>query len=132
MRHHKIRHQFYLDLALSSKLEEVARRTSKSEVIARAVVSFLEQRGENELDKRYGLRLDRISRELSLIRQNLEVCIESLALFIRFVITLNAHIPAPDKATQAVAQERFHNFIDQVGKHVAGGNFSFPTKRTIQ
>ena len=132
MRHHKIRHQFYLDQILSDKLEEISRRTSKSEIIARAVISFLEHRGENELDKRYGIRLDRLSRDLSLVRRDLEICIESLALFIRFVITLNAHTPAPDQATQAIAQERYLNFIDQVGKHVANGNSSFNSKRALQ
>ena len=132
MQQQKIRHQFYLDPQLSEKLEELCRRTSKSDVLAKAVTSFLNQRGENELDQRYGLRLDRLSRDLARVRRDLEICVESLALFIRFVITLNAHTPAPDKATQAIAHERFLNFIDQVGKHVAGGNFSFDTKRTIQ
>ena len=126
MKAERIRHQFLLEPALSEKLETLARRpgATKSGIVAKAIEAFIERRGENELDQRYGKRLDRISREVDHVRRDAEAILESLALFIRFTITLNAHTPAPDKATQAIAQERFQKFVEQVGRHIAGGKKS--------
>jgi predicted transcriptional regulator len=126
MKAERIRHQFLLEPALSEKLETLARRpgATKSEIVAKAVEAFIERRGENELDQRYGKRLDRLSRDIDRVRRDVEIVLESLALFIRFTITLNAHTPAPDKATQAVAQERFQKFVEQVGRQIAGGKKS--------
>lgn len=123
----KTRHQFLLTPDISEKLERLCRHpgTTKSDIIAKAVEAFIERRGESELDSRYCERLDRLSRDIGHIRRNEEVLLESLAFFIRFSITLNAHTPAPDKATQAIAQERFAKFIEQVGRQVASGKLSF-------
>jgi predicted DNA-binding protein len=122
----KIRHQFLLDPELSEKLEKLCRHpgATKSEIVAKAVEAFIERRGESELDQRFRQRLDRLSRDLDLTRRDVEMILESLALFIRFIITLNAHTPLPDKATQAIAQERFQKFVEQVGRQIAGGKRS--------
>lgn len=126
MKPHRIRHQFLLGPELSERLESLGRdpATTKSAIVAKAVEAFLEQRGENELDRRYGVRLDRLSRDLGHIRRDAEMILESLALFIRFSITLHAHTPVPDRATQAIAQERFDKFVDQVGRQIASGKRS--------
>lgn len=126
MKSDKIRHQFLLDPELSEKLDSLAAQPSatKSQIVAKAVEDWIERRGETELDRRYGKRLDRLSRESGLIRRDVGIILESLALFIRFTIALNAHTPAPDKATQAVAQERFQKFVEQVGRQIASGKSS--------
>ena len=122
----RIRHQFLLDSELSQKLDQLSRDPSatKSAIVAKAVQSFIDRRGESELDRRYGKRLDRLSRDLDHIRRDTEMILESLALFIRFSITLHAHTQVPDKATQAVAQERFQKFVEQVGRQIASGKRS--------
>ncbi|BCM17820.1 CopG family transcriptional regulator [Mesorhizobium sp. J8] len=127
MKLHRIRHQFLLEPALSEKLDRLSRNpsTTKSAIVAKAVEAFIELRGENELDQRYGKRLDHLSRDLDHVRRDVEMILESLALFIRFSITLHAHTPVPDKATQAVAQERFDKFVEQVGRQIASGKRSF-------
>ncbi|PWB79807.1 MAG: CopG family transcriptional regulator [Methylocystaceae bacterium] len=129
MKAERIRHQFLLEPPLSEKLDKLARRpgATKSEIVAKAVEAFIERRGENELDQRYGKRLDRLSQDIDHVRRDVEIVLESLALFIRFTITLNAHTPAPDKATQAIAQERFQKFVDQVGRQIAAGKKSLAT-----
>lgn len=126
MKPHRIRHQFLLEPELSEKLDNLSRdpSTTKSAVVAKAVEAFIERRGENELDRRYGMRLDRLSRDLSHVRRDVEMTLESLALFIRFSITLHAHTPVPDKAMQAIAQERFDKFVEQVGRQIASGKRS--------
>ncbi|EKF39857.1 CopG/DNA-binding domain-containing protein [Nitratireductor indicus C115] len=126
MKPERIRHQFLLDPELSRKLDQLSRNpsTTKSEIVAKAVEAFIDHRGENELDRRYGRRLDRLSRDLDHVRRDAEMILESLALFIRFSITLHAHTPVPDKATQAIAQERFRKFVEQVGRQIASGKRS--------
>lgn len=123
----KIRHQFLLEAGLSEKLASLCRHpgTAKGDVIAKAIEAFLERRGASELDERYAKRLDRLSHDLANVRRDVEMILESLALFIRFSITLNAHTPMPDKATQAIAHERFMNFVDEVGRRIARGKKPF-------
>lgn len=130
MKSHRIRHQFLLEPELSEKLENLSRNpsTTKSAIVAKAVEAFIERRGENELDQRYGKRLDRLSRELGHVRRDAEMILESLALFIRFSITLHAHTPVPDRATQVVAQERFDKFVEQVGRQIASGKRALGNK----
>ncbi|RUX00895.1 CopG family transcriptional regulator [Mesorhizobium sp. M8A.F.Ca.ET.059.01.1.1] len=126
MKTHRIRHQFLLEPELSEKLDNLSRdpSTTKSALVAKAVEAFIERRGENELDRRYGVRLDRLSRDLGHVRRDADMMLESLALFIRFSITLHAHTPVPDRATQAIAQERFDKFVEQVGRQIASGKRS--------
>lgn len=130
MKSHRIRHQFLLEPELSEKLENLSRNpsTTKSAIVAKAVEAFIERRGENELDQRYGKRLDRLSRDLGDVRRDAEMILESLALFIRFSITLHAHTPVPDRATQVVAQERFDKFVEQVGRQIASGKRALGNK----
>jgi len=134
MKKPRIRHQFLLEPTLSEKLDRLCRTpgATKSEVVARAVEAFIERRGISELDQRYAKRLDRISNDLYRAGRDVEMILESLALFIRFSITLNAHTPLPDKATQAIAQERFQKFIEQVGRQIAGGKHSLKRKEENQ
>lgn len=131
MKPRRIRHQFLLEPELSEKLEALSRNpsTTKSAIMAMAVKVLVEQRGENELDRRYGIRLDRLSRDLRHVMHDVEIILESLALFIRFSITLHAHTPVPDKATQAIAQERFDKFVEQVGRQIASGKRSLDKDR---
>ena len=84
--------------------------------------AWLTRRGSQELDDRFGLRLERISKQLGRIERDHQIVMESLALFIRYQLTINAPLPEPDKAARAVGRDRFQAFIDQVGRHIAGGS----------
>ncbi|WP_413208439.1 hypothetical protein [Rhodospirillum sp. A1_3_36] len=59
-----------------------------------------------------------------LVRRDLDVLTESLAFFVKLYLTFNAHAPVPDRAAQAVARDRFQQFIEQVGRQIAGGKRS--------
>ena len=119
----KCRHQLYLPEDISEKLEALTAKpgTSKSAILADAVQAWLTRRGTKELDDRFGLRLDRISTQLGRIERDQQILMESLALFIRYLLTINAPLPEPDQAARAVGRDRFQAFIDQVGRNVAGG-----------
>src|SRR3546814_15499875 len=77
----KARHQLFLDADLSEKLEALAAKpgASKSAILADAVVAWLNRRGAQELDDRFGLRLNRISAQLNRIERDQQVLLESLA-----------------------------------------------------
>jgi len=121
MKRTRIRHQLFLDPDLSARLEALAAKpgVSKSTILADAVTAWLNRRGSQELDERFGLRLHRISDQLDRIERDGQVLLESLALFVRYQLTVSAPLPEPDKAARAVGQERFQKFIDQVGRQIA-------------
>ncbi|MBI1209726.1 MAG: CopG family transcriptional regulator [Azospirillum sp.] len=123
MKAKKVRHQLFLAGDLSDKLEALAAKpgASKSAILADAVAAWLDRRGNHELDQRFGLRLNRISAQLNRIERDGQVLLETLALFVRYQLTVTAPLPEPDAATRAVARDRFKNFVDQVARQIAGG-----------
>jgi len=122
----KPRHHLYLDDALTAQLEALAAKpgSSKSAIVADALRQYLVRRGAHDIDEALKIRLDRQSRQMDRIERDGQVLLESLALFIRYQLTVTAPLPEPDKAARAVGQERFQKFIDQVGRQIAGGNRS--------
>jgi hypothetical protein len=126
----KIRHQLFLDADLSEKLEALAAKpgASKSAILADAVAAWLNRRGAQELDDRFGLRLNRISAQLNRIERDGQVLLESLALFVRYQLTVTAPLPEPDPAARAVGRDRFQAFVDQVGRQIADGGQTLSSK----
>jgi predicted transcriptional regulator len=123
----KPRHHLYLDDALTERLNALAAKpgASKSGIVAAALKAFLDRKGESELDQQFRLRLDRISRQLDRIERDGHVLLESLALFVRFQLTVTAPIPENDEASKAIGRDRFQKFIDQVARQLASGRRSF-------
>jgi hypothetical protein len=123
----KVRHQLFLAKPLSDRLEALAARpgASKSAILADAITAWLDRRGTSELDDRFGLRLDRISTALSRIERDGQVILETLALFIRFELSIQVPLAETDHAGRAMGAKRFEAFVTQVGRQVATG------KRTI-
>jgi predicted transcriptional regulator len=120
----KPRHHLYLDDELTEQLEALAAKpgSSKSAIVSDALRAFIARRGANELDDRLKVRLDRISRQINLIERDQQILLESLALFVRYYLTVTAPLPEADQeAARALGQERFQAFIDQVGRRIAGG-----------
>lgn len=123
----KVRHQLFLPRPISDRLEALAAKpgASKSSILVDAVTAWLNRRGGSELDDRFGLRLDRLSTALSRIERDGHVTLETLALFIRFELSIQAPLAENDAAGRALARDRFQAFVMQVGRQVAAG------KRTL-
>ena len=123
----QVRHQLFLPRETSERLEALAAKpgVSKSSLLAAAVTAFLDRRGANELDERFGLRLDRISNALGRIERDGHVQIESLALFIRYMLTVNAPLAEEDEVSRAIGRDRFAAFIARVAQQLASGRRSF-------
>ena len=119
----KIRHQLFLSPALTERLEALAARpgASKSAILADAVDAWLNRKGSSELDDRFGLRLDRITTALGRIERNEHVLLETLALFVRYMLAIHAPLADNDHAGRALGRQRFEAFVAQVGKQIGSG-----------
>lgn len=120
----RIRHNLYLDGALSDTLEILASRpgSSKSRIVSDALRAWFTSRASRDLDDMVRTRLDKITRELSQNRRDTEVLLESLSLFIRYQLTVTAPLPEADHVARAIGRDRFEAFVTQVGRQLAGGN----------
>jgi predicted DNA-binding protein len=121
-----VRHQIFLPRPLSERLDALARwpGASKSRVLAAAVPAFLDRKGDDALELRFMARLDRLSIQLARIERNGQIELESLALFVRYMLTVNAPLPEGDEAAQAIGRDRFHAFVERVGQQLASGRLS--------
>lgn len=117
----KSRHQFYLPDALSEKLDALASRpgASKTAILSEALTAWFDRRAAHELDDRFGLRLDTLSRAADRIERRLDYLTEAVGLFIRFELTLTAHQPAFDDETRHLGQLRYADFVARVGRLAA-------------
>lgn len=124
----KPRHHIYFDEALTEQLEALAAKpgSSKSAIVSDALRAYLARRGSKELDDMLKVRLDRISNQLGRIERDGNVLLESLALFVRYQLTVTAPLPEADQAGRAVGRDRFEAFVAQVGRQLASG------KRTLE
>ncbi len=122
-----VRHQLFLSRDLSSRLEALAAKpgATKSSILAAAVAAYLDRKGASELDERFGHRLNRMSEQLARIERNGHVGIESLALFIRYMLAVNAPLAEEDEAARAIGRDRFAAFITRVGQQLATGRRTF-------
>lgn len=120
----KPRHHLYLDGELTAKLDALASKpgTSKSAIVADALRAYLARRGAKELDDLLKVRLDRVTTQLGRIERDVQILLESLALFIRYSFSVTAPLPESEQAAaRAVAQDRYQAFIEQVGRRMAAG-----------
>jgi len=119
----KIRHQLFLSPALTERLEALAAKpgASKSAILADAVDAWLNRRGSSELDDRFGLRLDRITTALGRVERNDHVLLETLSLFVRYMLAIHTPLADNDQAGRALGRQRFETFVAKVGKQVGSG-----------
>lgn len=103
---------------------------SKSAILAAAVADWLERKGSDETELRFARRLDRLSGQLARIERNTHVELESLALFIRYMLAVNAPLADNDEAARAIGRDRFAAFVDRVGQQLATGRFTLAPGKT--
>jgi predicted transcriptional regulator len=119
----KVRHQLFLEKPLSDRLEALAAKpgASKSAILADALTAWLNRRVASELDERFSFRLDRLTAGIARVERDSHVILETLALFIRFELAIQAPLAENDHAGRAAAKGRFEAFVAQVGRHIAAG-----------
>ena len=119
----KVRQNLYIDRELSDALEALATGpgANKSRLVNDSLAAWLARRGTKEIDDLLKARLDRMSREIGLVRRDIDVLLESLALFIRYQLLVTAPLPEADSVALAVGLDRFEKFVGQVGRQLASG-----------
>jgi hypothetical protein len=125
----RVRHQLFLPKPLSDRLEALAAKpgATKSAILTDAVTSWLNRRGASELEDRFAIRLDRLTQAIGRVDRDTLVILETLALFIRFELSIQAPLAENDSAGRALAAKRFDAFVQQVGRQVASGRRTLPT-----
>lgn len=122
MRTSNIRHQFYLPKALSEKLDKLTAEpgASKTSVMSDALTAWLARQGSQELDDRFGTRLDRMGRALDRAERKLDLAAELLGVFVQHQLTLTAEHPAFSQQAQALGRERFLQLVGLVEQRLSG------------
>jgi predicted transcriptional regulator len=122
----RIRHQLFLTRPLTERLEILAAKpgATKSAILEDAVTAWLNRRGASELEERFAIRLDRLTNAIGRVEHDGQIVLETLALFIRFELAIQAPLAENDHAGRAVARQRFEAFVAQVGRQVASGKRS--------
>jgi len=114
----------YLSDNVADRLALAAKRpgANKSAIIDAALDRFLNPERDTTGDAALVRRLDRINRQLDRIDRDLGIMAETLALYVRYYLTITPPLPLSDQdAARALGRERFEMFVAQIGKRVASG-----------
>jgi hypothetical protein len=114
----------YLSDHVADRLALAAKRpgTNRSAIVNAALDRFLNPERDTSGDAALIRRLDRVSRQLDRLDRDSAVMAETLALFVRYYLTITPPLPSGDQnAARALGRERFEIFVAQVGKRVASG-----------
>lgn len=114
----------YLERSHAKQLGELAtlKGLSKSAIIAAALSSFLSPEGLERREAALTRRLDRLSHQFERLERDQTILIESLALFIRYELSVSASIPEiQQEAVRAQGKARYAKFIEQLARHLQRG-----------
>jgi len=106
------------------KLDQVTARpgVSKAAIVDAALSAFLSPENDDQRDAAIIRRLDRISRQFDKLDRDQTVISETLALFVRYYLTITTPVPDTDQdAARALGKERFDYFVAQLAKRLAAG-----------
>jgi hypothetical protein len=114
----------YLSDHVADRLAMAAKRpgANKSAIVDAALDKFLNPERDATGDAALLRRLDRMSRQLDRLDRAFGIAAETLALYVRYYLTITPPLPLPDQdAARALGRDRFDMFVAQVGKRVASG-----------
>jgi hypothetical protein len=114
----------YLSDHVAELLALAAKRpgANKSAIVDAALDRFLNPVRDSAGDAALVRRLDRMSHQIERIDRDLGITAETLALFVRYYLTITPPLPVGDQdAARALGRERFEMFVAQIGKRVASG-----------
>ena len=119
----KTRHQLFLPLDLSRRVEAMAKsqKRSRSDLLAEILTTYLTHRAAGGADDRVLAKLGEIDRLLDKIESETVVISHSLSRFIRHQLIYAAALPPPGKDAEAVGERRYRAFLDSVARMMARG-----------
>lgn len=120
----RARLNIFIEPAHAKRLDQLAvhKGVSKSAVIAAALASFLSPDGGDQREAAIARRLDRLSRQFERLERDQNVLIETLALYVRYFLTVSLPVPeGQQEAARAQGRARYVQFIEQLGRHLQRG-----------
>lgn len=114
----------YFPPELLKQISDLAdrKKLSRSAVVEAAVASFLSPDGSDRREAAFTRRLDRISRQIQRLERDVSLTSETLALFIRFWLTITPPLPNDAQAAaQIKGRERFEGFVEALGRRLQKG-----------
>lgn len=118
MRH---RHSLYLSAALTERLGLVAEthRLSKSDILGRALQTYLTQDADGHLTHLLALQQERNERTLVRLERDVAIATELLATFVRYFLTVTPPLPKSEtEAARALGQRRFEQVIAGIARRL--------------
>jgi hypothetical protein len=120
----KVRTNVYFSPELLRQVIDLSdrRNVSRSSIVEAAVASFLSPDGADRSEAAFTRRLDRLSRQMQRLERDVTIGTETLALFIRFWLTITPPLSADAHAgAQVKGRERYESFVDALGRRLAKG-----------
>lgn len=122
--HSSYRLNLFIQPDHAKRLDELATKkgVSKSSIVAAALASWLSPDAGDQREAATAKRLDRLSRQFERLERDQNIQIETLALFVRYFLTVSTPVPeAHQEAAKAQGKARFEQFIEQLGRHLLRG-----------
>lgn len=118
----KPRINVYLEDHVNAQLALLSKRPgiNKSRIVNDALDKFFNPEQDTETGTALIRRLDRMSNSMERLDRNQSIELETLALFIRYFLTITPPLTEADQAAaHALGRERFEAFVAQVGRRLA-------------
>ena len=118
----KPRVNIYLDDHVAAQLTLLAKRPglNKSRIVNDALDQLFNPERDDRFEKGVLRRLDQMSKLMTGMKRNESITSETLALFVRYFLTITPPLPqAEQAAAHALGLERFEVFIAKVGRRLA-------------
>ena len=121
MRH---RMNVYFPPELLKQITDLAdrKKLSRSAIVEAAVASFLSPDGADRREAAFARRLDQLSRQVQRLERNVGIAIETLALFVRFWLTVTPPLPPDAQAAGPLkGRQRYEGFVEALGRRLQKG-----------
>lgn len=113
-----------LPVEMIEQIRDLSERKSisRSAIVEAAVASFLSPDNADRREAAFARRMDRLSRQVQRLERDLGVTAETVALFVRFWLTITPPLPNDAQAAaQIKGRERYEGFIETLGLRLQKG-----------
>lgn len=94
----------------------------ESEIVDKALAAFFSHERDDKRDAALIRRLDRMTRQMEVIKRNQIISSEAFALYVRYFLTVIPPVPEPDKeAARSQGHARFETYLKSLKRVLEDG-----------